>query len=118
MSKMSGKDKRTMSSKLSTAKKPTGSRVKHDTYQTSSQIFTRFVGKLHVSPNQQLQLTLGTYNAERPQKGFSISLDPDPDPIGSVSTQVFVAGTPSRGELILNVANTGVHAVSAEVWQI
>lgn len=81
-------------------------------------IFSKYVGTLHVSPQQQLQLSLGYFGVDNPGKGFSVELEPDPEPLGSVVTEILSVGSTKQHELILNVANYGQRAVSAKVWQM
>ena len=85
---------------------------------TTSTVFTKYVGRLHVSPQQQIQMSLGVFGTDRPVKGFSIHINPDPDPEDSVTAQILTVGSDKRYELILNVANIGERAVTADVWQM
>lgn len=83
-----------------------------------SQIFVKFVGKLEVKPQEQPSLLLGKFTSEQPAKGFSIQLDPDPDPAESIVTQITRLGTDKRYRLILHIANYGAKTVHAEVWSM
>jgi hypothetical protein len=85
---------------------------------TDSTIFTKYVGRMHVAPQQQLQMSLGVFGADRPVRGFSIDLSPDPESDESVVAQILSVGSDQRFELILNIANVGERAVTADVWQM
>lgn len=85
---------------------------------TKSTVFTKFVGRLRVAPQQQARLSLGVYGTGRHEKGFSVELKPTPDPDESVVTQVFSIGSSERHELVLNIANYGDRTVTADVWQM
>ena len=86
--------------------------------RTKSTIFTKYIGRLHVAPQQQIQMSLGVFGTHRPLKGFSVNINPDPDPDESVVAEILSTGSDKRYELILNVANFGDHAVIADVWQM
>lgn len=83
-----------------------------------SQIFVKFVGKLEVKPQEQPSLLLGNFTSKQPAKGFSIQLDPDPNPAESIVIQITRLGTDKRYRLVLHVANYGTKTVHAEVWSI
>ncbi|HSX31411.1 MAG TPA: hypothetical protein VLE99_05845 [Candidatus Saccharimonadales bacterium] len=95
-----------------------GKRVRHVSTTERSQVFTRFVGKLDLLPQQQSRLSLGMFSSDRPAKGFSIGLSPEPDYEDSLVTQVLSIGGEKRHELILQIANYGNRKISAEIWQI
>lgn len=83
---------------------------------TSSHIFTKPLGELEVGPHQQPHLSLGTFDDEVSPKGFSIEVNPSPDPEGSVITQVATLKKGNHYELVLQVANYGDKPVHAAVW--
>lgn len=78
----------------------------------------RFIEKVEVRPQQQSRIFLGSFTADNPPKGFSIELSPDPEPPGSVVTEVTNLGTSKKYELVLHVANYGNKSAVAEVWQL
>lgn len=85
---------------------------------TTRGVFTTHVGKILVSPRQQVQLSLGVYGEDKPEKGFLVELNPDPEFKDSVEVQTLSVGSPRRYELILHVANYGDQAVTADVWRM
>jgi len=104
-----------MSSKLAGAR--SGKlRVRPDHLTSQSSIFTRYIGKLKVGPREQLQISLGVFGADRPEKGFSVSIDPDPTPYDSVVSEVLSIGSARRYELFLSVANFSDKLITAEIW--
>lgn len=108
-----------MSSKSSTAQPISRSKSRPFVVQpTKSTVFTQFVGRLRVAPQQQTHLSLGVYGNYRHEKGFSIELKPTPHPDESVVTQILSVGSDERHELILNITNYGDRAVTADVWQM
>lgn len=93
-------------------------RVRPVTTSRQSTVFTKYIGKLKVGPAEQGRLSLGVFGTDRPEKGFSIELRPDPSPAESIVTEMFSIGSPARYELFLMVANYGNRAVTAEVWRM
>ena len=71
-----------------------------------------------VKIGEQQRITLGSFTAASPPKGFSIELTPDPNPVGSVVTEVTSLGTSKRYKLVLLIANYGTKAVTAKIWQL
>ena len=95
---------------------PTTSRARSGQIKSQSSVFTKYIGSLKVRPAEELQLSLGVFGADRPEKGFSISLAPDPNPSESVVTQILSIGSATRHELFLCLANFSDKPVTAEVW--
>jgi len=85
---------------------------------TKSTVFTKFVGRLRVAPQQQARLSLGVYGTGRREKGFSVELKPASKSDDSVDTQILSVGSDQRHELVLDVANHGNRTVTADVWQM
>lgn len=75
-----------------------------------------FIKKVELKPTEQQRILLGSFKGDNPPKGFSIELTPDPNPEGSVVTEVTSIGTSKRYKLVLHIANYGINTVSAEVW--
>jgi hypothetical protein len=86
--------------------------------ENKSSIFTRYIGKVKICPTEQLQVSLGIFGAERPEKGFSIALRPSPNPKTSITTEILSVGSSARHELFLVFENYGVKTVTAEIWGI
>lgn len=76
------------------------------------------VEKLDVKPGEQRRIALGSFTKDDPAKGFSVELSPDPEPAGSVVTEVSSLGTSRRYRLVLHIANYGNKTASAEVWRL
>jgi hypothetical protein len=76
------------------------------------------INKIKVRPQEQQHISLGNFTVAKPPKGFSVGVDPDPDPAGSVASEITSQGTPSRYELILHLVNYGDKTVTAKVWQL
>lgn len=85
---------------------------------SKTQLFSNFVGKLTVEPQEQRYILLGKFTNKRPAKGFSIQVEPKPDPAESVETLITPLGSEKRYSLTLHVANYGNKAVSVEVWRM
>jgi len=83
-----------------------------------STIFTKYIGKLEVKPQQQPKISLGVFGADSPAKGFSVEFSPEPESSESLVTQVAYVGTSKRYELILHITNYGSKTVDAKIWQI
>jgi hypothetical protein len=88
------------------------------TAKNQSTVFTKYIGKLKVGPSEQARLSLGFFGENRPEKGFSIAISPDPAPLDSVITEMLSIGSPTRYELFLTIANYGTKAVNTEVWRM
>jgi len=79
---------------------------------------TASINELRVKPKQHPSILLGSFTADNPPKGFSISIHPNPRPANSVSTSVATTGTPDNYKLILRVINNGIKTVGVKVHQI
>jgi hypothetical protein len=77
----------------------------------------RRIGEVTVLAKDQPHLSLGTYTAAHPPKGFAIHITPDPEP-DAIVTQITQLGSDKKYELVLHIANYGNEDVSAEVWQL
>ncbi|MET0779803.1 MAG: hypothetical protein ABWY71_03130 [Candidatus Saccharimonadales bacterium] len=78
----------------------------------------KLIAQLEVKLGEQQHITLGSFTEASPPKGFSIELTPDPNPAGSVVTEITSLGTAKRYKLVLHIANYGTRAVSAKIWQL
>jgi hypothetical protein len=67
---------------------------------------------------EQQRIALGDFTKASPPKGFSVELTPDPNPAGSVITEITSLGTAKHYKLVLHIANYGTKVVTAEVWQL
>lgn len=76
------------------------------------------IEKIELKPTEQKRIPLGTYREDDPPKGFSVEITPDPNPAGSVLTEVTSLGTTKQYKLILHITNYGIRTVSAEVWRL
>jgi hypothetical protein len=76
------------------------------------------VDKLEVKPSEQRRILLGNFTGDKPPKGFSVEITPDPNPEGSVLTEVTSLGTSKQYKLVLHITNYGISTVSAEVWRL
>jgi len=76
------------------------------------------VEKLEVKPSEQQRILLGSFTGDKPPKGFSVEATPDPNPVGSLLTEVTSLGTPEQYKLIMHIANYGTKKVQAEVWRL
>jgi len=76
----------------------------------------RLIEIIELKPTEQQRIPLGTFKEDNPPKGFSIEITPDPNPEGSVLTEVTSLGTSKQYKLILHITNYGINTVSAEVW--
>jgi hypothetical protein len=79
-------------------------------------IFTKPLGTIEVKPREEPHLSLGVFNEAISPKGFSIQVDPAPEPAGSVVTQISTLKMGKRYELVLQVTNHSDQTVHAEVW--
>jgi hypothetical protein len=107
-----------MSNKLEEVQSIRKSRTHSALVSSQSSVFTKYIGKLKVGRAEQLQMSLGVFGADRPAKGFSVEVSPDPQPEESVVTEVIAVGSPARHELFLSIANFGDKPITAEVWRI
>jgi len=78
----------------------------------------RLIERLVVKPGEQPRIALGNFTEHNTPKGFSIEINPDPHPAGSVITQVTSLGTTKRYKLLLLIANYGTKTITAEVRQL
>jgi hypothetical protein len=76
------------------------------------------IEKIEVKPSEQRRILLGSFAGDNPPKGFSVEVTPDPNPIGSVLTEVTSVGTSKRYKLVMHIANYGTRTISAEVWRL
>ncbi|HEV2403391.1 MAG TPA: hypothetical protein VGS08_04270 [Candidatus Saccharimonadales bacterium] len=76
------------------------------------------IGKIEIKPSEQRRVGLGSFTEDKPAKGFSIELNPEPTPADSVVTEVSSLGTSKRYKLVLHIANYGSKTVNAGVWQL
>jgi hypothetical protein len=76
------------------------------------------IEKIEINPNEQRRISLGSFTEYKPPRGFSIELSPDPNPAGSVLTEVTSLGTSKRYKLVLHIANFGTKTVNATVWKL
>ena len=76
------------------------------------------IKRIELKPTEQQRITLGNFTEDNPPKGFSIEITPDPNPAGSVLTEVTSLGTTKQYKLILHITNYGIGTVSAEVWKL
>lgn len=74
------------------------------------------IGEIEVKPKEQPHMSLGNFNTANPPKGFTIHIDPDPDP-DAIVTQITRLGHDESYELVLHIANYGNKTVSVEVWR-
>ena len=107
-----------MSNKLESAHSIRKSRMHSALITSQSSVFTKYIGKLRVGAAEQLRMSLGVFGADKPAKGFSVEVSPDPDPDESVVTEILATGSPARYELFLTIANFGGKPITAEVWRI
>jgi hypothetical protein len=75
-----------------------------------------FIEKIELKPTDQRRILLGNFTENNPPKGFSVEITPDPNPEGSVLTEVTSLGTSKRYKLVMHITNYGISTVSAEVW--
>jgi hypothetical protein len=76
------------------------------------------VEKVEVKPSEQRRILLGNFTGDKPPKGFSVEVTPDPNPAGSLLTEVTSLGTSGRYKLVMHVTNYGTKTVNVEVWQL
>lgn len=77
-----------------------------------------FLEKIKVKPGEQQRILLGNFTGDKPPKGFSVEVAPDPNPAGSLFTEVTSLGTTKRYKLVLHVTNYGTKPVVAAVSQL
>lgn len=78
----------------------------------------KLVCEIEAGAHKLCRVTLGHFTAGNPPLGFSVEIVPDPDPAGSVTTQVVSLGTPDNYRLVLLVSNAGDKPVKARVEQL
>jgi hypothetical protein len=78
----------------------------------------KLIEKLEVKPSEQQRILLGNFTGDKPPKGFSVEVTPDPNPAGSLLTEVTSLGTPGQYKLIMHIANYGAKTINAEVWKL
>jgi hypothetical protein len=76
------------------------------------------VEKLEVKPSEQRRILLGRFTGDKPPKGFSVEVMADPDPAGSLLTEVTSLGTSRQYKLVMHITNYGTKTVSVKVWQL
>jgi hypothetical protein len=76
------------------------------------------IQKIELKPAEQQRIPLGSFKEGNPPKGFSVEITPDPNPAGSVLTEVTSLGTTKQYRLILHVTNYGAKTVNVEVWRL
>lgn len=76
------------------------------------------IKSIKLNPTEQQRVPLGSYREDDPPRGFSVEITPDPNPVGSVLTEVVSLGTSKRYRLVLHITNYSVGAVTAEVWRL
>ncbi|MGH7158376.1 MAG: hypothetical protein ACREGD_04910 [Candidatus Saccharimonadales bacterium] len=79
---------------------------------------TQLIECLIVKPGEQARTRLGSFTQENPPKGFSVELNPDPDPPNSVVTKITSMGNSRQYALVLHVANYSNKTIKAEVRQL
>lgn len=78
----------------------------------------KLLGEITIKPRNQGRMLLGSYAASDALRGFSIQLQPQPDPEDAVVTQISNAGTTQQYKLLLHIMNYGTKTVTATVWQL
>lgn len=86
--------------------------------EKQSQIFTKLVGRLDLKPRDQQRMSLGHFTTAHPAKGFSITLNPEPETPDAVVTHITPLGTAKQYELVLHVANFSDKSLTVEVWRM
>ena len=76
------------------------------------------VGEIELKPGEQRRIFLGNFTKEDSPKGFSVGFVPDPDPAGSMITEVNCLGTVNSYKLIMHAANYGMRAIKMEVRRL
>lgn len=95
-----------------------GLNTTHLTTNTPRSKKVSLIEKIELKPTDQRRISLGSFTENNPPKGFSIEITPDPDPEGSVLTEVTSLGTSKQYKLVLHITNYGINTVSAEVWSL
>lgn len=75
------------------------------------------IAKMQVRAHGQPHISLGSFTANNPPKGFSIHITPDPEP-EAIVTQVTTLGGEKEYELILHIANYSDKTVNAKIWPL
>lgn len=76
------------------------------------------IEEIELKPTNQRRISLGSFTKNSPPKGFSVEITPDPNPEGSVLTEVTSLGTSKRYKLVMHITNYGISTVNAEVWSL
>lgn len=76
------------------------------------------IEEIEVKPSEQRRIALGSFTEDNPPNGFSTEITPEPNPAGSVLTEITSLGTSERYRLVLHAANYGVKNVSIKVWSL
>lgn len=83
-----------------------------------SSIVGATIAEAKIKPRMHPSFLLGTFTAENPPTGFSISIHPDPKPAGSVITRVARTGSDDNYRLILHVANNGDKTIGVAIHHL
>jgi len=76
------------------------------------------IAEAKIKPRMHPSFLLGTFNAEHPPTGFSISIHPNPHPANSVTTSVARTGSDDSYKLILHVNNDSPRTVGVQIRQL
>jgi hypothetical protein len=76
------------------------------------------IAEAKIKPRMHPSFLLGTFTADNPPTGFSISIHPDPKPSDSVITRVARTGSEDHYKLILHVTNNSPKTIGVEVRQL
>jgi hypothetical protein len=80
-----------------------------------SSMLGSMIAEAKIKPRMHPSFLLGTFTAENPPTGFSISIHPNPKPADSVTTRVARTGSDNQYKLILHIANNSEKTVGVEV---
>lgn len=73
---------------------------------------------IDVKPTEQKSCFLGEYPRDAKLRGFSVEIDPEPDPENSVVTHVINMGDSKKHKLHLEIANFSNKRITATVREI
>ncbi len=76
------------------------------------------IAEAKIKPRMHPSFLLGTFTADNPPTGFSISIHPDPRPADSVSTRIARTGSDDHYKLILHVTNNGDKTVGVAIHHL
>lgn len=78
------------------------------------------IAEIEVRSHEQLRLSLGSYTATKPPKGFAMHLTPSPQDNDAINAQITRVPDESSDnyELVLHVANYDTTTVSVEIWEL